>query len=421
MIQNIVQVYENSEEILKELDRKTNQAFKRQSGHFSDMIGGKALDLYDNYFYESSSLQGPVVLPDDIAKGWLQSNYLWATHFSPGGLPGIGETGADIISRDDQTYLTANFNMLIGPQVALNHFREVENDYAGWCSKENDFYEAFYSFAEELKKFPELAESFKEVKVNNRRSRTPTSEFIKYITRLNSELIDGELKVAAVNLEKLLADLSGLEKIEETFVKIRKGHKGVPYIRDDGMIFIPTPVASGGICAHTHPGYDDPLHAMPSVGDISILAAQSGTDKLFDGHIGGGETQGDAYILHIPKRYFFDEVQELVQEKADYIIEKLNGSDEENYRTLMEEVDPLKKEVLKRRITDIMSNQILGFKYSYGSKEQGDRELVVNPVIARSEFEKHKKFLGSKIDLPIAEYVILSGGNGFLFKDIYEG
>ena len=428
---NIVSVYERSDEVLRRLEQSTNQNVENEMKRLGSATG---LDMaVSNFFYDSSRMGDTVVFPDSVARNWLEVNYLYATHFYPGGLPGVGETGADIKAVEGQKYMTVRVGLLNSVQRTLHLFRDVEREYSAWTEKRADVYRDISKIFEGLKDneaYKALPDDFRQ-NAWNPLSGTPARYFYDFVESLDETAHGPEVSEAIRSIKRTASELSRHDfgHVEEKFTDIRKGHKGVPHI-EDGMIYINTPAASGGICLHSHPGHHDPLNAILSGNDLSILAAQSGVlfgGSYAAGFVGGGETQGEVYVTHIPRKHFFDEIQELVQRSADMLreqMERAGGKPEETFGALNKGVHPIKLSVLELRAGELMNDEILGFRFHYTGTQKGERVLVVSPVITRKEFDKNRRFFNRRKikthDMPLSGTLISDGQRGYPFNSALD-
>jgi len=383
MPKNIAAIYKDKRNLLKQFNGILHSA----------LLGEKNI---------TSELSCPVVVDDSLAKKWLEMNYLFATGFRPHQRPGVGEIGADIKKNDrnGKKYLTVHFGLLNNVVRALADFRTVENSYAEWQIQQKAYEKEISGLQKQIqnlsKNHPQLQrfqELFGETKgyIGWQYIGLPSEKFVQGLQDLNEALktikhpqISESLSITT----RLHQELSKYSSLIPQLSKIREYHKKVPHI-SDGMIFIDSPAASGGICMHTHPGHDDPYHSLPSPQDSFILIAQIGFFPNIV-HVGGGETQGEHYIMHVPRKYFFDEVKHLVDSRG--------VSDEYG-------IIQIKKEVLNKRLDDIMEDEILGFKIA----GKDGKAVVLNPVITEREYRKHKKQLKSKEPFEVEDLLLATG------------
>lgn len=375
MPRNIREVYEDGTNLLRKFNERLNPVIPEE-------FGGGSFSYFDG-----AELGYPVVVDDDLTKDWLELNYLFSTGFRPDRRPGIGEIGADIRTVeeiDGQKYLTVPIVLMDATIRALSDFRDVEVVCSEWLDNQANYSEAvsaLYNKVEDLSEQHPQLEGFKKIfekaggYIGYQRVGLPSEDFVHGLGRLGALLEDLSENETSREASRLSQELMKYSSAIPQMKNIREYHKNVPHITDDGIIRISTPPASGGLCMHTHPGYDDSYEALPSQSDLIIIAAQSGSVGVF--HIGAGETRGEHYIMHIPRKFFFDEVRE--------IVDKERVSDETG-------IVQIKQTVLDRRLDDIMDGEILGFKIDGNN---GRRIAVLSPVVTAREYERHKGFLES--------------------------
>lgn len=338
-------------------------------------------------FFKGYELGSPVVMADDLATKWLELNYLYSTGFRPNMLPGVGEIGADIQTNlnDNQKYMTVPLVLMDKVIMALTDFREVEEICSEWVAHQNKYSVLIEELSNQVNslsgKHSQL-EEFKEIFGNTigyigwQHIGLPSENFVTGLKRLSESLIGLEEETAQEAFQ-LNQELKKYSAVIPLLLKIRKYHKKVPFISDDEMVRIYSPAASGGLCLHTHPGYEDPYNSLPSQNDLTLIAAQCGAIPVR--HLGGGETQGEHYIMHIPRKIFFDEVKKIVDQ------ESIN--DETS-------IIQVKQTVLDNRLDDIMAGEILGFKID-GNKRKNRKTVVLNPVVASQEYARHQSYFKS--------------------------
>jgi len=107
-----------------------------------------------------------------------------------------------------------------------------------------------------------------------------------------------------------------------------------------------------------------------------ILAAQCGTIPIM--HIGGGETTGETYVMHIPRKLFFSEVQQVVDKRG---------------LTDVQDVLKVSQDVFNRNLEGLVGDEILGLKIN--KSVLGEKIAVISPIVTESEYEKHMTYFDS--------------------------
>jgi len=392
---NIRQVYEDSKEVM-------------------DVFNKIALDASLLTLFESSELGGPIVMDDKLARNWLETNYMHSTSFRPGRFPGVGEIGGDIrMMSDDKKYLVVPFGLLEGATRALTDFRQFEPLYLDWMKMSEQYETEIAELRQRITRLadtnPELAEA-KELFatpqgfIGWQDTGLPSERFVVGLGGLAGKLeslanADGEVSRAIELAQHLGGELRKYSSAIPEIAKIRKYHKNIPFIASDGLIRIGTPAASGGLCMHTHPAEDETLMSLPGKNDLFLISAQAG-NNLAICHIGGGETQGEHYVMHVPRKYFFKEVQE-----------RVDSGKPENWK----DIEKIKQEVLERRFPDIISGEILGFRVDGKSRRHA---AILNPVVCRSEYQLHEAYLRDNAptarDFPATEMLLQVGRNDYV-------
>lgn len=373
---NIAEIYQDKNNLLKKFNESLRPSIPKE-------FGASGFSYFDG-----SKLGPPVVVEDDLARNWLELNYLFSTGFRPNHRPGVGEIGADIRSVkeiDGQKYLTIPVGLLDDVVRALSDFRSIEGVCSEWLENQercttsiSELYKKVKSLSEHHPPLKEFKEMFGITAEYIGCVGLPSEDFVSRLEKLSASLRDlseyGILQETSCLNQELKKYGSAIPQLS----KIRGYHKSVPHISDDGMIRIDSPAASGGLCMHTHPGYDDPYHALPSLSDLMLIAAQAGALGSHVIHVGGGETQGEHYVMHLPRKFFFEEVKQRV--------DKERVSDETA-------IIQIKQRVLDRRLDDLIEGEILGFKIDGKTKK---RIAVLSPLVASREYKKHRKYLESR-------------------------
>ena len=200
----------------------------------------------------------------------------------------------------------------------------------------------------------------------------PSKDLVDKLEKLGKILPNLSAPATGVLASGLARDIKKYSDALEELAKTRNHGKTVPYISRDGFIRTRSPAYSGGLCWHSHPGNDDCLGSLPSVADLMLVAADCGAIPVM--HIGGGETRGEIYIPHLPKKYFFEEVKARV--------------DAENADTAG--VMRIKQAVLEARLDDIMKDEVIAIR---ANGKNAHRTLTIQPVICEKEYKKHRRFL----------------------------
>ena len=119
-------------------------------------------------------------------------------------------------------------------------------------------------------------------------------------------------------------------------------------------------------------------------------------------------------------------MQERVNAHKDEILSKVESAGDkidEQVTALNNVANPLKAEVLRAQMPELMTGQILGFKFSYATTQPDKRKMVVNQVLTQNEYETHKAFIRKKRmkreELTLDKYLALIGEDAFEFKSIF--
>lgn len=395
-MKNIVDVYNQKDAVIKELEELFAESFERIKP------------------FERVEVSGPVVISDDLARQWLDVQYLFSTHFAPGGLPGVAEIGGDIwnveIDGSQKKILTAKLYLLDFAQRAMRDFRKIEPICKEWQEKVKEYHPQLHTLSAAVKWLSEQHKELKDLELPEyfngcigwQATRLPGKDIVDKLEKLGEILPN--LSPPATATGALAAGLAGdIKKYSdalEELAKIRNHGKTVPYISKDGFIRTCSPAYSGGLCWHSHPGNDDCLGSLPSMDDLMLVAADCGAIPVM--HIGGGETKGEIYIPHLPKKYFFEEVKARV--------------DAENADTAG--VMRIKQAVLEARLDDIMKDEVIAIR---ANGKNAHRILTIQPVISESEYRKHKRFLENRKlapeEFPTKELMIDVGNGGGPYKE----
>src|SRR3989344_2824757 len=126
MGKNIIEIYEDEEALLKKLNASLTIKLPDWMKNLEE--GDRKAKLLS--YFDSSKLGNPTIMADNVAKKWLELNYLFATDFVPKRKPGIGMTGADIRRVNPQNrnakYLTTSIGLYAFTLKALRDFRPIE-------------------------------------------------------------------------------------------------------------------------------------------------------------------------------------------------------------------------------------------------------------------------------------------------------
>jgi len=362
--------------------------------------------------FEKVEVSGPVVISNDLVRQWLDVQYLFSTHFAPGGLPGVAEVGGDILTVEfdgsQKKVLTAKMYLLDFAQRAMHDFRKIEPICKEWQEKADQYYAQVQEISKIVRplieQHPDLIELELPEYFNGNIGREivslPSMALVEKLGELLPNFSAVETGALAARLSQEIKKYS--DALEE-LAKTRNHGKTVPYISRDGFIRTRSPAYSGGLCWHSHPGNDDCLGSLPSMDDLMLVAADCGAIPVM--HIGAGETKGEIYIPHLPKKYFFEEVKARV--------------DAENADTAG--VMRIKQAVLEARLDDIMKDEVIAIR---ANGKNAHRTLTIQPVISESEYKKHKRFLENmKLapeEFPTKELMIDVGDGGFLYREERE-
>lgn len=393
-MKNIVEFYNQKDAVIKELEELFAESFERIKP------------------FERVEVSGPVVISDDLARQWLDVQYLFSTHFAPGGLPGVAEIGGDILTAEfdgsQKKFLTAKLYLLDFAQRAMRDFRKIEPICKEWQEKVKEYHPQLHTISQVVQQLSEQHKELKDLELPEyfngcigwQRISLPGRDISEELEKLGKILPNLSAPATGAIAAKLAPEIKRYSDALEELAKIRKHGKTVPYISRDGFIRTRSPAYSGGLCWHSHPGNDDCLGSLPSMDDLMLVAADCGAIPVT--HIGGGETKGEIYIPHLPKKYFFEEVKARV--------------DAENADTAG--VMRIKQAVLEARLDDIMKDEVIAIR---ANGKNAHRILTIQPVVCESEYRKHKNFLENRKlapeEFPTKELMIDVGDGGFLYKD----
>ncbi|MBI4153896.1 hypothetical protein HY501_01030 [Candidatus Woesearchaeota archaeon] len=357
---------------------------------------GKELDRYSGGLALKAVIGGPVVMRDDMSREWLEINYLFATDFRPGRRPAVGSIGADVREVpeiDGRMYLSVLAPLIFGASGTLNSFRSCEEEYAEWKECRQDYRALIGRLRKaatlisrqhpDSKQLKQLASTIREESAGGiigfrYNSGLPTQRFVNSLSAFMEALPDGDAASDEVRgvATRLHAELPKHSALLRKLRRIRSQHGGIPYI-SGGMVRIDAPVASGGVSIFTRPGYGNPYDILPFRNGLLLALADNKKTKFFSAHYGGGKA-GEGYCaMHIPRKHFFREVQQAVDDR--WVRDKRR-------------VAEIKREVLGRRMDAIMQDEILGF--SADARSVNDA-VVFAPIVAEREYERHAKELGA--------------------------
>ncbi len=386
--------------------------------------------------FDSSRMDGVIVLPDEVAKGFLLADYSFNSHFVPGSLPASGEIIGDFLEHEDRTYLTLNFWAMITNLKLFHLVRGIEPIYKNWHERIDELSQEAEAFIKQVrieeakvlssvesanivKKVLDKPENWRNTYVGWSYLGTPCSHFVDASLEI-SDKCDGLLAEKASELESKLRPYCDLPETLEGF-RNQISHKGIPIIRD-GMIRTNKPATSGGASIHTHGAGDDVSCVLPNANDMFIIATQAGTIGV--SHFGGGNVTGEHIIFCPPRTPFFKLVQEAIDVNSELkdiwqdLKDKTDGEFlEEAVGIWLDITKEIKEQVMVEVVPDIISKRVLGFHVDLKSER---RVAQLHPVVSECAIQineeminKHKwEILNKEVDSVVIEtsdgYSVLS-------------
>lgn len=384
IIRTIKDVFNNSAAILAELD-KTNGS-------------NSSIDS----FYEYSELGKPLVMDDHVATQFLEFVYRFNTHFIPNGLPGSGMCIGDFIERDNKTYITLHWGVMMSNLELLHFIRNSESLLRSWYENKSRIGRLVKAFLNGLKddyrKLLEKGdfnyEKWNHVAVGLNHVEIPNQDFVDALanfSNIKGKKGDVHFRKMKKQARLLVKELSPYIEIRDVFKKGKEkvGHKGTVDI-ENGMFFLNSPAASGGASLHTQPVSNNLKSAIPGKSLMFIVGAQAGRIDVH--HIGSGTVEGKHCVFLPPIGDYFSSVQKLVNNDKELAgkWEKLVEANEKNTFDWNELTTPKKSEVMKKMIPALIRDRVLGFQIDLMSKPKAG---ILSPIIAKSHLNKHRDFL----------------------------
>lgn len=351
--------------------------------------------------FDSVEMDGVVVLSNINAQRYLEFNYVYDTHFVPNRLPGIGLSTGDIITHEGGMYLTVNFSVMEANVAALHLLREHDLLYVEWHNRREEMEEMFLAFLkkvhavtndyfgiEEFKLFAGFKSSVGWSDVG-----TPSVDFLKVLDMFSEMMIQRRkkgMRELARNSSFLSFELRPYSTFQDFMKDLRTKtrHKGFPRVQN-GMLQFNTPAASGGAVMHTHNPSDDLYMAMPSYGDLFIVASQAGNTGVT--HLGSGSITGEHYFMLPPMSPFFSLVQEQVDVDSGLVEEweRISGSEEKlnlGFKEWFDKTRGIKEQVVKEIVPGLVEERVLGFQVDMVSKKG---VALLRPVVSESHLQRH--------------------------------
>lgn len=359
----------------------------------------------DFEYFNSTEMDGVVVLGDEIAKRFLEHNYTLDTHIAPHRLPGTGLSVSDILTHEGRTYLTLNLLVMISNVTALHLMRQHDETYVKWSEQRDATNERVRRLIEQLRLINDDCFGFDEFKrfeeltspVGWSDVGTPSPEFIKATSDLAKLLMRRRKKGmrSLARTASVIADeLAPYSIFREFMQTLRKdtGHKRFPLVHD-GMLTFSTPAASGNATMHTHNPSDDVNDAMPSTNDLFVIAMQSGRFQNMT-HFGSGSVPGEHYWMLPPRSPYFPEVQKRVDDDPELnrLWTELSRFDGDRAQALKQAsvwtraTLGVKSEVAKSVVPDLIGQRVLGFHVDMNTRSG---TALLRPVVAEAHYQAH--------------------------------
>lgn len=407
MTKTLPEVLQSSSDFLSALD-KTAQAYQ-------NIIG-----------CTSSRMDAVLVLPDDVARRYYEAVYVYNTHFVPNGLSGCGMATGDFLTREDKTYLVLNYGVMVGNVEALHLFRPHEAKLRDWHGKEAGYGERVTQFIAALSEtIPnhlhleafQNPEQWNSTRAGSEWVGTPNPQFLEALataaTKLGTRKKKGTaaLSRAAATLD---AELRPFIDFPKTMLEIRNKveHKGIPYI-DGDMLSLSSPKYSGQACLHNKGADDDLMGAMPNKSDMCMTAGQTGWGRIK--HFGGGEVQGEDFIMLIPKTPFFPLVQERLNSSEAFMSGwKRVFEIEDLYQSVwewLEQTRTAKEDIVRQVVPELIASRVLGFNMNMNEEPH---VALLRPIVAESALRGNEELLAAnnvRVIRKDVETVLVRKGN----------
>ena len=383
--------------------------------------------------YETSRMDGVRVLPDAVALRFLELNYVFGTHFVPGGLSAVGEAAADFVECGGATYLSLSLSGLLWNCTAFHVLRRAEPLYRQWYAHRDALSTRVHAFLSAVQADDancygrtvfQAPDRWSETYVGWQRLGTPSRAFVEALEEFPKQETYGELAKAAGRLAR---DLMPYVPLHDLMTDICRQVHHDSYPRIEGnLLVLSTPAASGGASLHTHPASDDLRHALPSENDLLILGAQAGTNALV--HAGGGRLRGEHYILLVPREPFFDRVQERIDQSTEFQEHwrALIGSDCPVTESVWEwtiATKEIKEHVAAEILPPFVAQRVLGFHIDLVSGSD-QRVAALRPVVAESLLTHDDSILetsGWCIERPpLASLLVDTGQDYMQFRSVFD-
>lgn len=391
--------------------------------------------------FDSVAMDGVVVLKDHMAMRWCEMEYAFNTNFVPGGLPGVGESTADFPTHDGKTYLAVDLGVMLCNMEAVHLIRPHEALYRKWHSSKETLRRRLDEFLKATLQVDAgvlATKAFGECRTFDDRvgwesTGTPTSAVVDALhalaQRLKRRRRKGTTALAAEG-QRIAELLQPFTHFGSVLAQVRKttGHKSFPHISDD-MIRFYTPAASGGASMHSHCASDDVTNALPSEGDLILIAAGAGIWENVT-HLGHGKLQGEHYIMLVPRTPFFETVRQRVDEDAEIVAtwEKMKNFGEVQRETLSERVhewlkltQSIKNAVIREVVPRLITERVLGFHVDLIHRRG---TALLRPVVAESHLVAYphliERAMLSVIRPPIESTLACVGNHYGQVKSVFD-
>lgn len=368
---------------------------------------GKKTD--DFILFSEVEMDGIVVFDDEIASKHLEALYVYDTHLAPHRLPSDGMCIGDIITHDEKRYFTFHHDVAMSNSAAIHYLREHEKAYVEWNEKSEDLNREAKELIAQVRLVQPDCFGLKDIQEFEFISspigffddvQTPSPSFVQALQKLSGKLRATD-KANKTNLSKQVADLANkcrpYRRFQGLMKKIRKHHKGMPYIAE-GMIRLSSPSASGGATWHTRSTSDNAERAIPGGTGLTMIAIQAGNMGSNMTHIGSGSCPGEHYFMVVPETPFFALAQKRIDEDQSLVpiwneVSVKVGTGPGYYDKSMKwmrATESIKQEVARAIIPDLIVKHVLGFHLDLNKKRN---TALIRPVIAQSLFQKEEPLI----------------------------